>query len=205
MTRRGMTLVELLAALVVTAMAGAVGAGTLAILSDRRASLRVAGAEVVRAATVRRTIVGWLRGLHGPLSPLSGAAPATFELLDQQRRGHPADELLFTTTAETPLGLGESTVRLYVDDDDRTPERGLVAELGAAPSDVATRVELDSTVAELDVRCLTDLAGNRQWVPSFLSSQLVPRGIELRLRPRAGMELHPLLAMPIRVVVEAGR
>ena len=205
MTRRGMTLVELLAALVVTALAGAVGAGTLAILSDRRASLRIAGADVVRAATIRRTIVGWLQGLHGPLSPLSGAAPATFELLDQQRRGHPADELLFTTTAETPLGAGETTIHLYVDDDDRTPERGLVAELGAAPGDVATRIELDPEVGELDIRCLTDLAGRRQWVPSFLSSQLVPRGIEIRLRARPGETLHRLLAMPIRVVVEAGR
>lgn len=205
MTRRGMTLVELLAALVVTALAGAVGAGTLALLSDRRAALRVAGADVVRAATVRRTIVAWLQGAHGPLSPLSGAAPATFELLDQQRRGHPGDELLFTTTAETPLGLGETTVHLYVDDDERTPERGLVAELGPMPGDVTTRVELDPAVAELDVRCLTDLAGQRRWVPSFLSSQLVPRGIELRLRARSGEQLHPLLGMPIRVAVEAGR
>lgn len=205
MTRRGMTLVELLAALAVTALAGAVGAGTLSLLADRRASLRLAGAEVMRAAAVRRTIIGWLEGAHGPLSPLSGATPATFQLLDQQRRGHSADELLFTTTAETPSGNGDATVRLYVDDDGRTPERGLVAEIEAFPGEPGTRIELDSAVAELEVRCMTELAGTRQWVPSFLSLQAVPRGIEIRLRPRSGAELHPLLRLPIRVVLEAGR
>ena len=205
MTRRGMTLVELLAALAVTALAGAVGASTLTLLADRRASLRIAGTEVARAAAVRRTIVAWLRGAHGPLSPLSGATPATFQLLDQQRRGHSADELLFTTTAATPSGNGETTVRLYVDEDDRTPERGLVAEISTFPGDAGARIELDSTVAELEVRCMTELAGTRQWVPSFLSLQAVPRGIELRLRPRAGAELHPLLRLPIRAVLEAGR
>ena len=33
-----------------------------------------------------------------------------------------------------------------------------------------------------DVQCLTDLGGTLRWLPSFISPQRVPRGVELRLR-----------------------
>lgn len=205
MTRRGMTLVELLAALAVTALAAGVGVGTLRLLSGQRARLDDAGSEVARAAALRGTLVSWLAGAHAALSPFGGAAPASFQLLDLERRGRASDELFFTTTASTPLAGGETAVRLYVDDDARTRERGLVAELSAWPGAPVTRIELDSAVAEMDIRCQTDLARGRGWMPSFLSAQVVPRGIELRLRAARGGAIDPLLQLPIRVLVEAGR
>ncbi|HEX2779108.1 MAG TPA: prepilin-type N-terminal cleavage/methylation domain-containing protein [Gemmatimonadaceae bacterium] len=205
MTRRGMTLVELLAALAVTALAASVGIATLRLLSDQRARLRDAGREVARAAAVRHTLVEWLAGAHAAMSPLSGAAPASFQLLELERRGRSVDELFFTTTAPTSVGAAETAVRLYVDDDARTAERGLVAELSAWPGAPVTRVELDSAVTDLDIRCRTDLTRDRAWTSSFLSTQVVPRGIELRLRAARGASIHPLLQLPIRVVVEGGR
>lgn len=205
MKRRGMTAVELLVALAVTGLAAAIGTATLALLSDRRAPLRETSSATERAAAVRRTLVAWIEDAHGARSPYSGASAAAFELLDLTSSGRPADQLLFTTTAPTPLGSADALVRLYVDGDERTPERGLVAELSAWPGGPATRVELDSAVNALDVRCLTDLGGSPRWLPSFLSSQRVPRGVELRLRAAHAGELDPLLALPIRVVVEAGQ
>jgi type II secretory pathway pseudopilin PulG len=204
MTRRGMTGAELLVALAVTGLAAVIGTATLALLTDRRASLRETSSATEHAAAVRHAIVAWLEDAHGAQSPFSGNEVAAFELLNLRDHGHPADQLLFTTSAPTPLGSGDAFVRLYVDSDSRTPERGLVADLSAWPGAPVTRMQLDSTVIEMDVRCLTDLAASPRWLPSFLSSQAVPRGVELRLRASTG-SLAPLLQLPIRVAVEAGR
>jgi prepilin-type N-terminal cleavage/methylation domain-containing protein len=205
MSRRGLTAVELMVALAVTGLAAAIGTATLALLVDRRAPLREVSSPTERAAAVRRTLVAWLEDAHGPLSPLSGNTVAVFELLDLKRRGHPADELLFTSSAVTPLGTSDALVRLYVDDDDRTPERGLVAELTALPGDRPLRIQLDSSVTAMEVLCLTDLSGSGKWLPSFLSSQAVPRGIELQLHSAPSAPLDPLLQLPIRVAIEAGQ
>jgi prepilin-type N-terminal cleavage/methylation domain-containing protein len=205
MTRRGLSAIELLVALAVMGLAAASGTATLAPLADRRNAPREAAVATTRAAAVRRTLVGWLEGAHGALSPFAGGSIASFQLHDRTSHGRARDELLFSTSAETPLGTGETLVRLYVDEDDRTPERGLVADLLAWPGGPSARLELDSTVAELDVRCLTDLLSPRGWTPSYMSSQVVPRGVELRLRSAPRDDLHPLLRLPIRVAIEAGR
>ena len=205
MTRRGMTVLELLAALTVTGLTAGMGAATLALLTDRRAPLLATSDVTENAAAARRTIIGWIEGAHAAPSPFSGNAPAVFQLLDRTVQGRARDELLFTTSASTPLGTGDALVHLYVDGDQRSAQRGLVAELSEYPGGPGMRMQLDSTVTELDVRCLTDLVGTRRWMPSFLSSDVVPRGVELRLRSAGAEALHPLLRLPIRVVVEAGR
>lgn len=205
MIRRGMTVLELLVALTVTGLAASIGAATLALLADRRAPLLVTSSATENAAAARRTMIDWIEGAHAAPAPFSGNAPAVFQLLDRTVRGQARDELLFTTSAATPLGKGDALVRLYVDEGERTPRHGLVAELSEYPGGPAVYIQLDSTVTELDVRCLTDLVGTRRWVPTFLSSQVVPRGVELRLRSARPEALHPLLRLPLRVVVEAGR
>ena len=205
MTRRGLTGVELLVALAVTGLAAVIGGATLALLVDRGAPLREAAGATERAAAVRSTLVAWLEDAHGARSPFSGSSVAAFELLELRDHGREADQLLFTTSAPTPLGSSDTFVRLYVDSDPRTAERGLVAELSAWPGAPVTRVTLDSAVTSLDARCLTDLAGSEHWLQTFLSSQAVPRGVELRLDAADAGELAPLLRLPIRVAVEAGR
>lgn len=205
MIRRGMTVLELLVALTVTGLAASIGAATLALLTDRRAPLLEASSATESAAAARRTMIDWIEGAHAAPSPFSGNAAAVFELLDRTVQGQARDELLFTTSTPTPLGKGDVLVRLYVDEGERTARHGLVAELSEYPGGPGMRMTLDSTVTELDIRCLTDLVGTRRWVPSFLSSQVVPRGVELRLRASRPEALHPLLRLPIRVIVEAGR
>lgn len=205
MIRRGMTVLELLVALTVTGLAASIGAATLALLTDRRAPLLETSSAAENAAAARRTMIDWIEGAHAAPSPFSGNAPAVFQLLDRTMQGQARDELQFTTSASTPLGTGDALVRLYVAVDERATRHGLMAELSEHPGGTVVHVQLDSTVTELDVRCLTDLVGTRRWVPSFLSSQVVPRGVELRLRSSRPEALHPLLRLPIRVVVEGGR
>ena len=205
MIRRGMTVLELLVALTVTGLAASIGAATLALLTDRRAPLLETSSATENAAAARRTLIDWIEAAHAAPSPFSGNAPAVFQLLDRTVQGQARDELLFTTSASTPLGKGDALVRLFVAAGERVARRGLVAELSEYPGGPVVNVQLDSTVTELDVRCLTDLVGTRRWVTSFLSSQVVPRGVELRLRSSRPDALHPLLRLPIRVVVEGGR
>ena len=203
MKRRGLSAVELIVAVMVTGMAAAIGAATLALLTDRRPAVAAPSTDIERAAAVRRTLVSWLEGAHGPLSALSGAPPAVFQLLDQTRRGRPADELDFSTSAETPLGTTDALIRLYVETDTHAAERGLIADIAPAPGASGVRIVLDSTITELDARVLTDLAGSA-WLPNFLSPQAVPRGVQLRLGGTSAA-ISPLLRLPITVAVEAGR
>ena len=205
MNRRALTTIELVVALSVTGLAAVIGAATLGLLADHGRRLNATGDPTERAAAARRTIVSWLEGARVAVSTSDAGASASFQVLDLSRGGRATDELLFQTTASTPLGIGETLVRLHVDDDDRTPERGLIAELSGTAVTPPLRVELDADVAAMDVRCLTDLLGGRRWIASWLSSSLLPLGVELTLRPVRGRQLHPLLRLPILVAAEGGR
>ena len=204
MSRRGLTALELVVALAITGLAAGIGSATLGWLTDNRDRLRDVASRTERAAAVRRTLIEWLEGAHGAMSPYSGSTIAVFQLLNVDEHGQEADQLFFTTSARTPLGTGETVVRLYLDSDDRTPARGLVAELSSSPGGPTMRIELDSAVAEMNIRCLTDLLGSRRWLPNWTSTQLVPRAVEVKLRPARGVELDPLLRLPIHVTIEAG-
>ena len=202
-TRRGVTFLELLFGLTVIALVASIGTATLSILTRTRSRTSSNTIVLARDAALRRAIIAWLEGAHasvGANAALSGA----FQLTDASHHGRDADILVFTTSARTPLGTPETTVRLTIAEDSRTG-RGLIAELSSWPGGPASRVELDSTIVSLDVRCLTTLLGGRRWVPSWMSTSVVPRGIEVRLRGAVNQPLSPILGMPIVVAVEGGR
>ena len=201
MRRRGITLVELLVALSVTGLTVATGYASLGTLADQRDRVRSASAATVRAAAVRGEIASWIEGAY-----VTGeAASPPFQVTDHAERGHPDDELAFLTSADTPLGRGDVAVRLYVDADVHTPERGLVAELTERFGARTARVELDSSVVALDVRCLSDMRGPRQWLRSWSSGELLPLGVEIRLGSGGTGRLAPLLRVPITVALVGGR
>ncbi len=143
----------------------------------------------------RAEIVAWLSGARltadegGPL----------FNGLDGLDGHTPSDEVSFLTTAPTPLGAGETMVRLYLDRDTTTRERGLVAAFSEWRGGRSTRLELDSTVAGMDIRYLSGLLGPRAWLPSWISSTLLPAAVEIRVIAKPGKRLPPLLQMPILV------
>ena len=197
MTRpaRGMTLLELIVGITVTGVAVAAGMAAVAALADRRRQIETAGAETARAAVQRAEIVAWLSGARltadegGPL----------FNGLDGLDGHTPSDEVSFLTTAPTPLGAGETMVRLYLDRDTTTRERGLVAAFGEWRGGRSARLELDSSVAGMDIRYLSGLLGPRGWLPSWISSTLLPAAVEIRVIAKPGKRLPPLLQMPILV------
>lgn len=195
--RYGTAVLELLFGLMVIALVASIGTATITLLSSDRLQQRETE-TLGRERVLRQTLVDWLQAAH---AGLGGA----FQVVDGTRHGRDADVLLFTTTASTPIATPETTVRLYVNADDRHAEPGLTAELTSWPNGPSARITLDSTVAALDVHCLTNLLGGRRWVPSWLSTDVAPRGVAITLRHAPNGARSIWLEKPIVVALEDGR
>jgi len=199
--RRGLTLLELVVALAVTGIALASGHAAFGTLADRRA-VEVRRSDVdARAAGVRRTLRDWLADTRLTLD--EATAFHGFDDVRASADGPAANDDV--TGATTALGSGITRVRLFVDRVDTTAERGLVAELTEWRGTRTMRVELAREVDGLDLRYLSGILGERQWLPSWLSNTTLPAAVELRLHAAPGATLHPLLALPATVVLEGGR
>jgi type II secretory pathway pseudopilin PulG len=196
-----MTLLELIVGLTVTGLALTAGFGALGMLGERRERLEAAMNTVARAATLRAAIVAWL----GDARLVAEEGGPGFRGLDGDKERTPDDDLTFVTTAPTPLGTGETIVRLYVDRDTATAERGLTAVFAEWRGLALTRVELDTSITGVDIRYLSGVLGRRAWLPSWISSTLLPAGVELRLLAAPADTLAPLLRMPILVPFRNGQ
>ncbi len=199
--RRGFTLMEVLIGLTVAALALTAGFATLGFLSDSDEPVDVASALALRGATTRNLLTEWL----GEARYRVGRRGETFQGLDGEVYGTPADELIFPTTASTPLGVGTSVVHLYIDDDRNTPERGLVAALTELATDEPRVVELVPEAGSLELRYLLPVEGTTgEWVDGWISNRL-PGAIEMILRSTGRDTLPPLLQYPLLVALEATR
>jgi hypothetical protein len=197
----GTTLLELLVALLITGMALAGGYSAFASVADHSARADEATREAQRASAIRSAIARWLADAR-----ITGETTGTaFRGLDGLYGEFADDELVFLTSAQTPMGEAGGLVRLYVDRDDETPEQGLVAEfsdsngLGRAP------LVLVSDAVALDIRYATTTTGGRRWLPSWVSSTVLPSAVEIGIGAGGETELHPLLEHPILVSIGGGR
>lgn len=198
--RAGMTLLELMVGLAIMGSALAAGYGAFAGVADQRERAVKAMDAAAREALVRRTIVEWLRGAR--LTVDEGGPP--FSGLDGTHGAGPDDELSFLTTAPTPAGSGEAMVRLFIDRDKETLEEGLVAVIGEWRGTGAERIELVPGATGLDARYLFGFRGHR-WLPSWISTSVLPLGVELVVTGESPEAVPPLLRHPIRVAIGASR
>ncbi len=199
---RGFTLMEVLIGLTVAALALTAGFATLGFLTDTDEPVDVASALALRGATTRNLLTEWLGEARYSQSSRRGI---TFQGLDGEVYDTEADELIFPTTASTPLGVGTTVVRLFIDDDNETPEEGLVAELIELPTDEPRVVELVPEAGSLELRYLVPIQGTTgEWVDGWISNRL-PQAIELILGPNRNDTLPPLLRYPLLVHLEAIR
>ncbi|MGH7562777.1 MAG: PulJ/GspJ family protein [Gemmatimonadales bacterium] len=198
--RYGLTVLELLVALVILGAATTAGYQAFAALIDGRERAASRTREAMDPVVLRLQLTAWLRGAH--LLSTGGGPP--FRGLDGEFDGLPDASLSFLTNAETPAGTGETLVRLYVDRDEKTPEQGLTAELSSWPDRKTTRLVLDSAVAGLrfEYTSYAVLRGGSR--PSWISSTLLPSEIEAELLLRPGDSLRAVLRQPIRVAVRNG-
>jgi prepilin-type N-terminal cleavage/methylation domain-containing protein len=110
-TRSGMTLIELLVAIVITGMTLAAGYGALTTIIDRREQAQTAMLDLTHAVTVRNTLIDWLS--HATLQlPTGGVqAPGAMSSMSLSMNGDD-EELRFITTAQTPLRRDSTIVVL---------------------------------------------------------------------------------------------
>jgi type II secretory pathway pseudopilin PulG len=190
-----MTLLELVVGLAVTGLALAAGYAAFASVIDHRQRAEAATAAIARESAVRQTLASWLAGAR---LTVEESGPV-FQGVDGVHGSHADAELTLMTTAPTPLGVGNTVVRLFIDRDEETPERGLVAELSEWRGAARERVEIEPLAAGLEIRYLSGIHAERQWLASWVSSSVLPAGIEVRLQAAHPDTLPGLLALPVLV------
>lgn len=168
--RRGMTLMELVIGLAITGMMAAAGAGAFSSIIAHRRIIRDASVDTERAAAFREMLETWInagtiqiqrgggpRGLTrgiGTAAPTTGRGGAASNTAAVSAAAAIGDELTFTTSALNPAFTANVRIRLYIDGDDNTPERGLTMEYQPNLQQPLVRKMLDSTIDTLKVEYL---------------------------------------------------
>jgi prepilin-type N-terminal cleavage/methylation domain-containing protein len=198
---RGLSLIELVVALAITGLVMAAGYGALGSIADQHRRIEHAGTALATAVAERQSLSSWLAGAH---LTVEEGGPA-FRGLDGVSGDSADDELTFLTTAPTPLGASETIVRLYVDRDERTPERGFTAVFSEWRGTATARWEIDPRVTGLDIRYRSSLLSGAAWLPSWISTSILPAGLVVTLAGDGPDTLPTLLRLPIVVPLAGGK
>ena len=189
----GFTLIELIVSLTITGAVLSAGFAAFRTVLDRRDVAAAMLDEISRAAGERELLRTWIEAARLPHQ----GEPA-FAGLDVRSGKLPDDNLTLLTAAAAELDGVEAIVHLGVDRDERTPERGLVAHLTGWPAGDRRTIQIDPRVTGLELRYFSLPLGDRGWLPSWVSSTILPSAVELRL---LGDSLPPLLRLPLLVPV----
>ena len=198
--RSGMTLVELLVGLTVSSLAMTIGFGSLAMVRSTGDRATTALDISIREDAVRDILTKWLDGAR-----LLPEGSAEFRGIDGEVEGWGASEVIFLTTTPTRVHGRETLVRLFIDRNENTPEQGLVAELRDWRRTRVQRLQLAVGATGLRARFLSGVPGDDTWFPSWISTTVLPRGIELRLETRSPDALPALLQRPLRLRIGTRR
>jgi prepilin-type N-terminal cleavage/methylation domain-containing protein len=202
--RRGMTLMELVVAIALTGMMAAAGAATFASIIDHRRVIRESTVETERAAALREMIRTWVvsssiqiqqgggpRGLTSTARIGSNPNRMTSGVTAAAQTG---DELTFTTSAMTPTPSSNTRVRLFVDGDPNTPEKGLSIEYQGANAAPLQRMQLDSAIGTLTVEYLDNRTG--RWYAAAQVATIQPIAMRFALAAAEGDSIPRLLQLP---------
>lgn len=222
--REGMTLMELVIALVITGIMAVMGTATLGSIIDHRRVITTGTTELERASALRDQIRTWMLagtvqivtggataglGRRGaaPIAAPSIAAPATTTGAASGMPGMnsttPAitaavaggDEITFVTTADNPANSPSARMRLFIDADPNTPETGLTLEFQASTSTPLQRIQLDSNIGVLHVDFLDQRTN--QWYESTQAASITPIAVRLSMGPYDGGHVAGILRLPL--------
>ena len=206
MTRRGMTLMELVVAIALTGMMAAAGAATFASIIDHRRVIKESTVATEQAAALREMIRTWVvssslqiqqgggpRGLTGSarVSRPGSNMSATGGVIPAVQSG---DELTFTTSAITPTPSSNTRVRLFVDGDPNTPEHGLTIEYQGSNAAPIQRMQLDSTIGTMIVEYLDNRTG--RWYPAVQAATIQPIALRFAFAAAEGDSIPRLMQLP---------
>ena len=215
-SRRGVTLMELIVALTVTGLMAVVGTATFTSIIDNRHILRESTAATETAAALRETLRQWLLPatiqMQGAGVPRGGSASSIRSTVNNRVSSSGADgvtaaaasggdELTFTTTAPNPTNASNARLRLFIDEDEQTPETGLTLEYQVNQQSPLLRRQLDGTIVGLTIEYLNQQ--NNQWVTSANATGIRVKAVRLTLLPAASMTVAPLMSLPMTFIVAA--
>lgn len=195
--RPGFTLLEMVVAMAVGAVAIAAGFAALAMLQDRADLTEDTVVAALAGATTRHLLTDWLAGARVRSQMMN----VFFEGIAGESGTLPDDQLVLPSVAMTAL-QEPATIRLFVERDATSPNRGLVAELWTALDVEPVTVQLIPEVVGLRLRYLPDVGAATEWLPDWAPRQSLPRAIEMTLIAEPPEALPPALRLPIRVVLE---
>ena len=209
---------ELIVALTITGLMAAVGTTAFSFIIDSRRAVHDSTSDDERAAALRETLRQWLLpatvqiqrgGLPTTGSSRSTAATTTSATSASTRTPNGAgavsaaaskgDEVTFLTTAPNPTDAPNARMRLFVDADEATPEKGLTLEYQVTTQSPLQRRQLDSTITSITVEYL-DKATSR-WYAASEAATITPRAMRITLGGDTSRPMSPLLQLPLVFVL----
>jgi prepilin-type N-terminal cleavage/methylation domain-containing protein len=191
--RAGMTLLELVVALVVAGLALASGYQAYATISDRRLVAVTRSDQVTRAFNLRTMIANWLSNARLTVEE----DDVVFRSIDDRkpRDDQARADLVFLTSARTPVSDHGTIVHLFVAHDSGGG-RGLMADLAEWRGRRRVLRQLEPSITGMSAESTS----------SWVSSTVLPASVRLRFSPANSASLEPLLRIPLLVVLDgAGR
>ncbi len=215
-TRAGMTLIEMMVAIVITGAVASIGAAAFESIIEHRRVIVESSLETERASALRETLRSWIAS--GTIQVTTGgaqsgrttiaapritaptiASPTSSQLPAITAAVSTGDELTFLTNALTPTNTGSTRVRLFVDGDPATPETGLTIEYQASTATPLQRMQLDSTIVMMTVEFL-DRTTNT-WHPYSEAASVQPIAVRVYFPPIDNYYVPPLLQYPLLFVL----
>ncbi len=199
--RAGMTLVELIVALVIAGAAIASGYQAYATLSDHRSVAAARADSIGRAFALRATLANWLTNAR----LTTEEDEVVFRSVDRPSRlgrdDRPTADLVFLTSADSPVSSHGTVVHLFIARD--SEGTGLTAELSEWRGRRSARLQLEPSIDGMSVEFSSSLNGRSEWTSSWVSSTLLPPFARLTFWPRHSDSLAPLLRLPLVVRLDA--
>ncbi|MEP6619100.1 MAG: hypothetical protein ABJE47_07295 [bacterium] len=198
---------ELIVGLVLTGAMAAMGTAAFGSIIDHRKVIQASTVEMERAAALRETLRLWLASGRVAIrqggGPRIGGGSGTTITTMTSTSGVTAvsaaqasgDEVTFTTSAPNPAMAPSVRIRLFVDGDAGTPERGLTMEYQASNATPLQRRQLDSTIGSMTVEFLD--ARTHRWFSSSQASTITPSAVRLSLFAPEGGQLPSILSLPL--------
>jgi type II secretory pathway pseudopilin PulG len=213
-----MTLMELVIGLAITGMMAAAGAGAFSSIIAHRRIIRDASVDIERAAAFREMLETWInagtvqiqrgggpRGLTrgvGAALPTGGRGGITSNTAAVSAATAIGDEITFTTTALNPAFTANARIRLYIDGDDNTPERGLTMEYQPNLQQPLVRKMLDSTIDTLKVEYLDPRTD--KWIRASEAATIATQtAVRVTLLPGDKHAIPAILQVPMIFMIGA--
>jgi type II secretory pathway pseudopilin PulG len=195
-----MTLMELMVGLVITGAMATIGAAAFGSIIDHRRIIRESTVGMERASALRDQLRLWIGSgtvliQTGGVPNIGGRSPAMSSGTTISAAAATGDEISVNTTAPNPANAPSVRMRIFIDGDEGTPERGLTIEYQTSNQAPLQRLQLEPSIGGMKVEYL-DQRTNR-WRPASEAATIQPIAVRVWLLPASGVQLPAILQVPM--------